>query len=175
MDINPTKKQNPNILLVNFHSACNTGDAALFEAAIVQLRSSFVEPHIMVSTNYPDESYLHSFDVQVIQSFGSLIGLHKKPAGQQLLRAIIGFTMCGLAVSFSRAGRKMASWFPDGWQEFVEAYSQADLVINCPGNQFFTMGTFGWPLIISSASIFCAYVFKKPVYVLPSIYRTFVT
>jgi colanic acid/amylovoran biosynthesis protein len=131
------------------------------------LRSSFVEPRIVVSANYPNESYIHSLDVQVIPSFGALIGLNRSPAWQQVFCAIMGIAISGIAASLPWAWKRMARRFPDGWQKFVDAYCEADLVVNCPGNQFFTMGTFGWPLLISAASIFCAYLFKRPVYVLP--------
>jgi colanic acid/amylovoran biosynthesis protein len=167
MDIHIVKRQHPTILIVNFHSACNTGDAALLESAIMQLCSSFVQPRILIAANYPTESNIRSSDFQVIQSFGALIGLNKKPVWQQVLKAIIGITMFGLAAFLPRAWLRDASWLPEGWQKFMQAYFQADLVINCPGNQFLTMGVFGWPMLISSASILCAYLVKKPVYVLP--------
>jgi colanic acid/amylovoran biosynthesis protein len=137
------------------------------ESTIRQLRSSFVEPRIVVSANYPNESYLHSFNVQVIPSFGALIGLNKKPTWPQVPYAIIGISMGWITASIPWAWNRLGRCFPDGWRKFVDAYRQADLVVNCPGNQFFTMGTFGWPLIISAASIYCAYLFKKPFYVLP--------
>ncbi len=48
-----------------------------------------------------------------------------------------------------------------GWRMFIDSYHQADLVVNCPGNQFFTMGTFSWPLLVSAGSLFYACLLKN--------------
>jgi hypothetical protein len=142
MDIDSARTQPLTILLVNFHSACNTGDAALLESAISQLRSAFVEPRIVVSANYPDEPYLHSLGIHVLPSFGFLIGLNKKTAWKQVSHAILGSLICGLAAFFPGAWNRSARHFSQGWRMFIDSYHRADLVVNCPGNQFFTMGTF---------------------------------
>jgi hypothetical protein len=67
----------------------------------------------------------------------------------------------------STGNQTFSNLLPVRWRKMLEAYRAADLVIGCPGNQFFSMGKVGWPLIISGLSIQLAHHYKKPFYVMP--------
>lgn len=159
-------RHSPTILIINFHSSHNAGDAALLQAGIEQLRSSFNEPHIIVSANYPEEPYIHSLNVQVVPSFGALIGLNRGSLLFQIIFAFAGIVLAGIGALFPQICESK-KFIPEGWRNLLSAYRKANLVIGCPGNQFFTMGRFGWPFIVSAINVFLAYLFRRPVYIMP--------
>src|SRR5271157_409389 len=128
----------PTILMLNFHSLQNAGDAGLLEASLAGLRRVFKQPRILVSSNYPAETGFSNLGVEPVPSIGALMG------------------------SF-QGGKTTTS----GWQELRAAYRAADLVIGCPGNPFFSMGRFGWPLLLSACSLLPALRRGKPLYILP--------
>jgi colanic acid/amylovoran biosynthesis protein len=128
----------PTILMLNFHSLRNAGDAGLLEASLTGLRRVFQNPRVLVSSNYPAEAGFPRLGVEPVPSVGALLGsFHgKKPPGS-------------------------------GWQQLWMAYREADLVIGCPGNPFFSMGRFGWPLLLSASTVGLALCWRKPLYILP--------
>ncbi len=131
-------RSSPTILLLNFHSLQNAGDAGLLEASLAGLRRVFDQPRILVSSNYPAEAGFPRLEVEAVPSVGALLG--------------------------SFPGKKIA---PGGWQRLWRAYDEADLVIGCAGNPFFSMGRFGWPLLLSACSVGLALSWQKPLYILP--------
>ena len=136
----PEDKNSPTILLVNAHSLCNAGDAALLQVTISQFRAAFGEPKLFVSTNYPDEPQYDDLGVEALPSVGALVDLKGRlPQNRRLA----------------------------GYRRLIAAYRRADLVASLPGNQFFSMGRFGRPLFASAASIWLALHYKKPLYILP--------
>ncbi len=151
-----------NILLVNFHSSQNAGDAALLETALTQLRGSFDRPHLVVSANYPAEGYLATLDIEVVPSPAAVIHAHKW-IGLQALSFIIGM-ISGLLLRV--LGQNWLPILPSKWRALLRAYQQADLVVGCPGNQYFSMGRYGWPLIVSGFGVFLAHLYSKPFYVM---------
>ena len=128
----------PTILMLNFHSLQNAGDAGLLEASLAGLRRVFQQPRILVSSNYPAEAGFSRLGVEPVASVGALLGSHK--------------------------GNKLPA---GGWRQLLKAYQQADLVIGCPGNTFFSMGRFGRPLLPSACSVGLALCWHKPLYILP--------
>jgi len=130
-------RSSPTILLLNFHSLRNAGDAGLLEASLAGLRRVFRQPRILVSSNYPAEAGFSRLGVEAVPSVGALQG--------------------------SFPGKKLAG----GWQRLWRAYREADLAIGCAGNPFFSMGRFGWPLLLSAGSVGLAVGWQKPLYILP--------
>ncbi|MDR3573355.1 MAG: polysaccharide pyruvyl transferase family protein [Anaerolineaceae bacterium] len=131
-------RSSPTILLLNFHSLQNAGDAGLLEASLAGLRRVFQQPRILVSSNYPSEAGFSRLGVEAVPSIGALLG---------------SFQM----------GKKVQG----GWHKLWQAYQEADLVISCAGNPFFSMGRFGWPLLLSACSVGLALLFNRPLYILP--------
>lgn len=159
-----THSSRQSILLVNFHSTQNAGDLALLEAAINQLRSAFTNPYLVVSANYPGESLLLRMGIEVVASPASII--YTKSSGfLQVIRLLVLWLFGWLTAWFENL--KLSNVLPQDWRDLLTAYKQADLVIGCPGNQFFTMGRIGWPLLVSGLAVELAHQFKKPFYVLP--------
>ena len=151
------KGSSPTLLLTNFHSLRNAGDAALLEVTLKHLRASFTQPKVILSCNYPDENGLAQMVDEVVPSPAALVGSF---SGQSpLLQA--ASLLQGLLMSRTQ-GR-----LPAGWQHLLSAYRQADLVLSMPGNQFFSMGRFGWPLLPSAASLWLAQRHERPLYILP--------
>jgi len=147
----------PTLLLTNFHSLANTGDAALLEVTLKHLRASFDQPRVILSGNYPAEDGLTQMVDEVVPSPGALVGSF---SGQSPLHQAASL-LRGLLMSRTQ-GR-----LPVGWQRLLSAYQQADLVLSVPGNQFFSMGRFGWPLLTSAASLWLAQRQARPLYILP--------
>lgn len=151
------------VLLVNFHSSLNAGDTALLEASLIQLREAFNQPHLIVSANYPEEDYLNNLDIEVVPSPDAIIS-SRRWKFLQVFSFIIGF-ISSLIIRVT--GQNWLPIVPPKWRTLLRTYLQADLVVGCPGNQYFSMGRFGWPLLVSGFSVFLSHLFGKPFYVLP--------
>jgi colanic acid/amylovoran biosynthesis protein len=151
------------VLLVNFHSSRNAGDAALLEASLIQLREAFNQPHLIVSANYPKEDYLSNLNIEVVPSPDALISIHRWKF-LQVFSFIIGL-ISSLIIRVMGQGWLLI--VHPKWRPLLKTYQQVDLVVGCPGNQYFSMGRFGWPLFVSGFSVFLAHLFGKPFYVLP--------
>lgn len=161
------EKVPPTILIINFHSSRNAGDAALLETAIEQLRSSFPGVRCIISANYPDDAYVRSLGVDLVPSPATIIGLSAKDLPLlQIVRMVLGLLVSCIVALFPRAC--LGKWFiPRNWHVLLAAYYQADLVVSIPGNIFVTMGIFGWPYFVSAVSVILAFLFRKPFYVMP--------
>lgn len=160
------RKESPTILLVNFHSAHNAGDAALLECAIQQLETSFSNPTFIVSANYPNEGFLQTLKVNVIPSFSAIVNRQRNALGQ-VISFVLGFIF---SLFISKLPMQPGSGHRESlniWGRLWKAYHEADLVVGCPGNQFFSMGRFGFPFLLSAMSVLLAHAFRKPFYVMP--------
>jgi colanic acid/amylovoran biosynthesis protein len=155
-----------NILLVNFHSNLNAGDAALLEVSIRQFKRVFNSPHIIVAANWlfsPDDP---TGEVEVIGSPYYLCGVgEKEKALKQIGSAIYGTVLCWLTANhlISPSNRAISK----GWRRLFYAYRDADWVAAVPGNQFVSTGRFGWPFPLTALVIEFAHWFHKPLYILP--------
>ncbi len=147
----------PTLLLTNFHSLANAGDAALLEVTLKHLHASFIQPRVILSCNYPAENGLANLVDEVVPSPGALAGSF---SGRSPLFQAANL-MRGLVLS------RCPGRLPAGWQRLLSAYRQADLVLSVPGNPFFSMGRFGWPLLPSAASLWLAQRHERPCYILP--------
>jgi colanic acid/amylovoran biosynthesis protein len=151
------QSSSPTLLLTNFHSLSNAGDAALLEVTLNHLRASFTQPRVILSCNYPAENGLAKLVEEVVPSPGALSGSF---SGRSLLFQAANL-MWGVVLS------RCSGRLPPGWQRLLSAYRQADMVLSVPGNPFFSMGRFGWPLLASTASLWLAQRQGRPLYILP--------
>lgn len=150
------------ILIINVHSADNAGDLALLRMAIEQLRAVFPQARFVISANYPGEAAVQREGDAAVASPWALAGggTNRKPRAL-LLRLALGWLL-------ARAGlHRLAGRWGSGWAALFAAYRAADLVAAVPGNQFFSSGRRGWPLLAIALAVDLAAVFHKPVYILP--------
>ena len=152
------------ILLVNFHSKANAGDAALLDVSILLFKQAFDAPQIGVAANWlfsPEDPA-----VAVIGSPYYLCGVGaKRKAWAQLWSALYGALLGWLVAHRLLSASHPA--IPAGWSQLFCAYRDADWVAAVPGNQFVSTGRFSWPFPLTALSIELAHWFHKPVYILP--------
>ncbi|MBI5033461.1 MAG: polysaccharide pyruvyl transferase family protein [Chloroflexi bacterium] len=162
-----SEKKIPSILILNFHSSYNAGDAALLESAISQLRAVWSTARIIVSANYPKEEYVHSLGVEVVPSFRALL---ESQHGLSLILRLVAaglYSAIILLVPIVPSRFNLKRFLPKEWSQVLMAYQEADLVVNCPGNMFLTLGLFGLPFILSALPVLLAHWYRKPFYVMP--------
>ncbi len=155
-----------NILLVNFHSRCNAGDAALLDVSINQIKRVFPAAHIVVAANWPFEPNEDSGSVEVIRSPYALCGVGvQKPITKQIGSALYGAILGWLSAHHLIGASSKA--IPCGWDQLFCAYRNADFVAAVPGNQFLSTGRWGWPFPLIALAIQLTHWFNKPLYILP--------
>ncbi len=142
----------PVILLLNAHSLRNAGDAALLQVTVEELRRAFPLARLLVSSNYPAENGYAELSVEVLPSPGALIGT---------------FSGRMAVLQAAALARGMGEPPPAAWRSLVAAYRQADVVLSLPGNPFFSIGKYGWPLLVSLSALELARRCGKPLYILP--------
>jgi len=151
-----------NILLTNFHSMRNAGDAALLDTSLRILGEAFPDARFALSANYPHEPELVRQGLEIMPSPGAITGSF---SGTSPFRQVLGLSD-GLWLA-RRASADPSRPMPSGWQRLFQAYREAGLVVCCPGNPFFSMGRVGWPLWVSLSSLWLAHCFGRPLYILP--------
>lgn len=158
------------ILLINLHSAQNTGDAALLEMAL-RVLSVFESAQIVLAMNEPArELYGSNFDnVKVILSFmGHFVSLQAdRQVYWQIHKIAWGLAVSLIACLWYRITGKLPSWLPSSWRELLSAYVEADIIVSCPGNIFATLGRIGMPFFASAYTVAYVLMMGKPLYVLP--------
>lgn len=153
----------PIILVINIHSSRNSGDRALLETTIQQLREGFEDPRIILSPNWPQEDYFQESGYEVVPSPWDLVGLNDKKLIQQLLIFISGM----IKSLFARITPPDKEANQTKWEQLFAAYRRADLVVGVAGNQFYSTGRFGWPFPVNLLAVWLAKKFKKPFYSMP--------
>ncbi|MDD5370843.1 MAG: polysaccharide pyruvyl transferase family protein [Anaerolineaceae bacterium] len=153
------------VLIVNFHSSCNAGDAILLKNAVDLVREVLPDVIISVMANYPEEKIFMDLHVKGIPSVGHLLHSGK---GTHKVISICRFIIFALLVFLYPSDRVVKSpILPQVYKNTFAAYQWTDIVIGCPGNQLFTMGKWGWPFLISAMSIWIGIRFRKPLYIFP--------
>lgn len=152
--------------LVNFHSNCNAGDAALLDVSIRIIRKTFQSPNIIIAADWPSEPQYSENGIEVIGSPVYLTGGAAKMAipkkvGIAIYGSILGWMVAHHIMSVS------SRLIPVGWQELFYAYQNADIVASVAGNIFGSTGKWGWPFPVAALAIQFAHWFQKPVYILP--------
>jgi colanic acid/amylovoran biosynthesis protein len=154
------------VLLINVHSNCNAGDAALLEMSIRIARQTFISPRIIVAANWPEEPQYKKYGVKVVGSAFYITGSSKKST---YLR-IITQTLLGISTGWlvtHHILKPESKLIPSNWRNLFRAYAESDCVMAVPGNQFGSTGTWGWPFPLTTLAVEFCYWFNKPFYVLP--------
>jgi colanic acid/amylovoran biosynthesis protein len=165
-----SKQPRVKVLVVNLHSSRNAGDAALLQATIYQLRQAFARAEITLAVNDMHSRIREDKDTEIIPSFMASFGPSQASDQRSDWRLGRMTYVLGLSLVFGlwyRATRQVPAWIPETIRQRLLAYSEADLVVSCPGNIFFTMGRWGLPFIISAFTVGYALLLKKPLYVMP--------
>ncbi|MGB9898652.1 polysaccharide pyruvyl transferase family protein, partial [Thermanaerothrix sp.] len=151
------------ILLILVHSTQNAGDLALLEMSMYSIKKRLPRAKFFISANYPEEAWYQQQEHQVIPSPSYLIGKTKNYSPLiQLIKFLLG---CLFAFIFKiKVFRRLVS---QPWKKLFETYETCDMVVAVPGNQFYSMGRFGWPFPVTIMSVALAHLFNKPLYVLP--------
>jgi colanic acid/amylovoran biosynthesis protein len=156
-----------NLLMINYNSPRNAGDAALSDMAVASAHAAFPEARLEIAINDPDSaSEIGNRDfVQVLPSFAALCGAG---LGRPRIGAIIWIVAASLAAAMVyRMRRRLPAWVPEELRSLLSAYLTADLVVSKPGSLFVTMGRFGLPFLQEAFAVAYALMLGKPFYVLP--------
>ena len=155
-------KTKPSVLLINYHSSLNCGDQALLEVNLQQITNGLNPSKISVAVNWPNEPYFQKAQkFQVVTSPWELIGsADYAPAWLQMARTLQGYLQARL---FKMGNQRLSP----GWKALFTAYQQADVVASVSGTHFYTTGRYGWPYPVKGLMVDLAYLFDKPLYVLP--------
>lgn len=150
------------IFIVNVHSSRNAGDLALLQTTIDLLRESFKDASFWVSSNFTDEEAILSLADRVIPSPWKLAGGGTNRKTRYLVMNLLVNWLAAICGIY-----RWKNWPGKNWRPLFDAYRDADMVVAVSGNQFFSSGRYGWPLLAIAISIQLAGVFKKPVYIMP--------
>ncbi len=154
------------ILLINVHSSCNAGDAALTEVTLEQLQANIPAAKITLSMDDPAS---HSGDGAVVESLFTWI---KQPEGGGRGRwklASLFWLAPGTLLPILTArisGRPFFRLTPPAWRSTLNAYLQADLVVSKPGGFLYSSGL-GLSLLVSLYTMILALAAGKPLYLFP--------
>jgi len=157
------------ILVINLHSSYNAGDSALLQATVAQLRDAFPLAQLTLAVNDVESVTSQVVDGAVIPSFMALFGPVGKEQGQhwRLLRMLVVFAISFVAGIWYRWTHRVVAQLPSRLGALVQSYCEAEIVVGCPGNIFFTLGRFGIPFLVSGFTVGFALLLKKPLYVMP--------
>lgn len=149
------------IVILNVHSSCNSGDAALTQVAIEQLREHFPDSHIFLVMNDPDS---YQGEEQTLLSFLTWVNLTGKQQARRFLQIVL-FSL--LAIATKRLlGKPWYVPFAKEMRHTTHAILSADLVVCTPGGYFFSYGR-GRALLITMYSMVLAILAGKPLYLFP--------
>lgn len=154
------------ILLINVHSACNAGDAALTQVTLQQLRPQFPGCRIVLAMDDPDEG-LHG-----VRVLGSLFHWIKDTgrnsrADWRIMPLLWLIPACLVPVlTYRLFGRAILGLTPPSQRDLIRAYIESDLVVTKPGGFLYSAGL-GLTLAISAFTMGLALLAGKPLYLFP--------
>ncbi len=157
------------VLIINWHSAQNAGDAVLLEMAVRIVRSVFEAPVITVAVDDDDlgDYVAHLGDIEVTRSFAArFIGRQGRSTVCSLARMIAVVAQSLAYVLYFRLtgeGAKQSTGIRALWK----VYSDADVVVGCPGSTFANTGKYGFPFLMSAWTVAFALLLRKPFFVMP--------
>lgn len=155
-----------NILIINVHSSCNAGDAALTLTAIQQLRENFPQSRLTVAMDDPDSTLR---DVRII---GSLFHWVLDADRDKRLRWRIGNLLLLIPASvlpvltFRLFGKAVFTLTPTPLRRLIQSYLEADLVVSKPGGFLYSSGL-GLTMLITVYTFLLAVCAGKPLYIFP--------
>ena len=155
------------ILIVNVHSSKNAGDYALLIQTMNYLQKSFGAINMTIMANWPEEPAIKELGNSIIGSPWWIIKVwekRKKPRFQvlSLLLGILWLLIYRIDI-FHLASRVI----PKAWNDLFLEYRDSDLVVAVSGNQLFSSGRLGWPLLVVGFPIYLARFFNKKMIVFP--------
>jgi colanic acid/amylovoran biosynthesis protein len=150
-----------NIVILNIHSFCNAGDAALTQVAIEQLKKHFPESCITLVMNDPNSYQGREPTLLSFLAWVNLLGKHHARRFLQIVLASL------VAVATKRLmGKPWYISFAEEMHPTIHAIISADIVVCTPGGYFFSYGR-GRALIITIYSMILAILAGKPLYLFP--------
>jgi colanic acid/amylovoran biosynthesis protein len=155
-----------NILIINVHSSCNAGDAALTLTAIQQLRENFPQSRLTVVMDDPDSTLR---DVYVVDSFFHWVkGTGRdEPSNWRIGNLLLLIPASILPVlTFRLFGRAVFILTPAPLRRLIQSYLEADLVVSKPGGFLYSSGL-GLTMLITVYTFLLAVWAGKPLYVFP--------
>lgn len=154
------------ILLINVHSSCNAGDAALTAVTLKQLQENFQDARITLSMDDPDS---HIGSEEVVASPFLFVKNHRLGGKGEWKVGGLFWLIPGtfLAILSGRlTGRPLFILTPRAWREMITAYLEADLVVSKPGGFLYSSGR-GITLLLSLYTMLLALWAGKPLYLYP--------
>ena len=127
------------LLITNFYSARNRGDAAIALGMMRDLRArpSFRDAEIVISSSDPEFDGEH-FPVPVIPSLRSLCArVAREPPLPELVFVLVVLPAC-LAWALAHRVARADLWLPPGLRRVLRAYRDADLIIAAGGGYLYT-------------------------------------
>lgn len=154
------------ILIVNLHSSANAGDHALTLESLRQVRETFPAAHITCAYNDPTTA---EPDVTAVPAFFQWVRTPradgtlgwKMPQG-----ALLMLTALVLALLYRITGSLPRWWLTERQYALLTAYAEADLVLSCAGNVFYSSGT-GLNLLVNYFTFAYGAWLGKPIATLP--------
>ena len=154
------------ILIVNVHSTLNAGDSALLWLNIRQFEKIFPEANFTALVNYPNETfYKRITNLIVMPSPFALIKAGTELSNwKKIIRLVVGcmIMMIGMVLPRSLLANTQSNWL-----QMAYIYRSTDVIGAVSGAQLVSLGSYSWPLIISSLPIVFAHLFHKPLYIMP--------
>lgn len=157
-----------NILVTNVHSARNAGDRILLEVTLAELQAQFPDCVITIAMNNP-ASYAPDQAVRVV---GSLTHWFQDDGGAWRPWAVVAAPwLLVQALAFAliwRLTRRMPPMLcTAGQRRLLHAYAEADLIVSCPGNFFFSGAGLGAPFFLAVLALAYGRWIGKPLYMMP--------
>ncbi len=163
-----SRGSNVNILITNVHSARNAGDRVLLEVTLAELQARFPGSQITVAMND-----LRSYEPdQAVRVVGSLMYWFQDDEGAWRPGAVLVAPWLLLeALAFALIWRWMHRKLPllgsERCRRLLHAYADADLVVSCPGNFFFSGSGLGVPFFLGVLAFAYGWLIGKPLYMMP--------
>ncbi len=156
------------ILVTNVHSARNAGDRVLLEVTLAELQAQFPRSQITVAMN-DLRSYEPNHGVQLV---GSLMHWFQDDEGNWRLAAVLAAPWLLLqalvfALIWRWTHRKLPLPGAGMRRQLLYAYADADLVVSCPGNFFFSGAGQGVPFFLAVLAFAYGWLIGKPLYMMP--------
>jgi colanic acid/amylovoran biosynthesis protein len=157
-----------NILITNVHSANNAGDQVLLSATIAELRANFQDAGITVAMNDP-RSFPPNQHVHVA---GSFTHWFQGDDGRWRKLAVLAAPWLILQAIAAALVHRLTGLMPPllctrSQRALLYAYQNADLVLSCPGNFFFSGSGIGLPFFLAVLSLMYGWLAGKPLYMMP--------
>jgi colanic acid/amylovoran biosynthesis protein len=159
------------ILVTNVHSAENAGDRVLLEVTLEELHANFPASEITVAINEargseacPGARYVGSFTSWFKRAGEERGGWRRSRLVWLPVWAIQNWLV---AVTGRVFGRPWPLPGDPARRELLLAYCEADFVVSCPGNFFFSTSGIGLPFLLSVYALAYGSLAGKPLYMMP--------